>query len=1037
MGETRVDKPKKNDSRVQIFKGQHINKLIENKQQHKIDKQIGSGPKGMKVLHTLEGHEGIISCLAWSNDGTLLASGSNDKTIRIWNWREGKNVHTLQGHEDSIKCLAWSPDGCYLASGSNDNTIRVWDVSKAKLKKLLLGHSKTVYSLAWSPDGKSLGSSSKDRTVRLWDIDEGRLHKLFRVREDSVYSMTWSDDGHFIVALACDKTIRHWNMSKRELVHVLHGHEDRINSMTRSPDNAWIASASDDKTVRIWNCSLERMEAVLEGHTNTVRSVGFSSDSTILASQSTDNTIRLWRTDTWQEIFQFANIISEKLPSFVFHPHAANILAMRAPSDSSQLDSSIILWDLESAYLLGQTADDKSGYYRNAKVVLVGDTGVGKSGLALVLTNRPYKATDSSDGRHVWKFDENQIAITHHLKETRETLLWDLAGQPGYRLIHQMHLNEVAVALIVFDARSETNPLVGIRHWHRALLQAQRRQAKKSIPIKRFLVLARSDRDGVAISQERIDDLVRKMGLDGYYETSAREGWGIDELRKAIIEAIDWSILPKVISTELFQCIKHFVLDKKNSGQLICTKNQLYQEFIKAYPQPIAEDLRAAFETCLTRLQHRDLVRCMSFGNYLLLQPELLDAYASAMINAAKREPDAMGSLFEEDALAGRFQMAKDVRIKDKSHEELILIATVKELVDYDLALREKAGNGHWLVFPSQTVRDWPDAPDPKGKAVEIRFKGAVRNIYATLIVRLANSHLFITGREEMWHNAARYEACSGGYCGIYLREFEEGEGELILFYDSKVDSKTRTLFEDYVSAHLEQRAIPETVRKIRLYVCSRCGEPVPRRYAEGTKNRQKMWITCGVCGGEVKLLEDQGQSDSEATLLYSQVDNMNELADAQRQSNSYAMTLQGKIKSQDYDVFLCYNKSDSQQVKKIGEQLKQKGILPWLDDWNLTPGQNWCEEIEGQIENIKSAAVFVGANGIGPWQKVELHAILHELFNRKRPIIPVLLSEIDNLPKLPLFLKDFTWVNFCKKDPDPIERLILGITGGRKDKDC
>jgi GTPase SAR1 family protein len=108
--------------------------------------------------------------------------------------------------------------------------------------------------------------------------------------------------------------------------------------------------------------------------------------------------------------------------------------------------------------------------------VLLGDSSVGKSGLALVLSGDAFRPTESTHGRHIWTFDRGTVFLQGGQIQTYETLLWDLAGQPGYRLIHQLHLSEVAVALVVFDARSETDPFSGVRHWDRALRAAQRVQ---------------------------------------------------------------------------------------------------------------------------------------------------------------------------------------------------------------------------------------------------------------------------------------------------------------------------------------------------------------------------------------------------------------------------------------------------------------------------------------------------------------------------------------------------------------------------------
>src|SRR5262249_17845210 len=155
--------------------------------------------------------------------------------------------------------------------------------------------------------------------------------------------------------------------------------------------------------------------------------------------------------------------------------------------------------------------------------------------------------------------------------ETRETLLWDLAGQPDYRLIHQLHLDDVAVALVVFDSRSATDPLAGVRHWVRALRQAHRLRGEGALPLKMLLVAARTDRGGVGVGRERIEALKAELVLDADFETSAKEGRNIVELAAAIRSAIDWEALPRVTSTELFQRIKSFLLAEKEAGRLLST----------------------------------------------------------------------------------------------------------------------------------------------------------------------------------------------------------------------------------------------------------------------------------------------------------------------------------------------------------------------------------------------------------------------------------------------------------------------------------
>ncbi|GAC1559799.1 MAG: hypothetical protein NVS2B2_20420 [Ktedonobacteraceae bacterium] len=159
----------------------------------------------------------------------------------------------------------------------------------------------------------------------------------------------------------------------------------------------------------------------------------------------------------------------------------------------------------------------------------------------------------------------------------------------------------------------------------------------------------------------------------------------------------------------------------------------------------------------------------------------------------------------------------------------------------------------------------------------------------------------------------------------------------------------------------------------------------------------------------------------------------MDQAADTQRDIQVNKTSVEGKEKVKDFDVFLCHHGIDTPAVKKIGEQLQERGLLPWLDEWELRPGLLWQRKLEEQIGKIKSAAVFVGKDGMGPWQQQESYAFLREFANRDCPVIPVLLEDAPEEPMLPIFLQGMTWVDFRKTEPDPMDRLEWGITGERK----
>ena len=201
---------------------------------------------------TLEGHWGNAYSVAFSPDGSTLASGSDDNTIRLWNAVTGEHKATLEGHWGNAYSVAFSPDGSTLASGSDDNTIRLWYAVTGERKATLEGHWDYVRSVAFSPDGSTLASGSDDNTIRLWNAVTGE-HKA-----------------------------------------TLEGHWGNAYSVAFSPDGSTLASGSDDNTIRLWNAVTGEHKATLEGHWGNAYSVAFSPDGSTLASGSSDNTIRLW-----------------------------------------------------------------------------------------------------------------------------------------------------------------------------------------------------------------------------------------------------------------------------------------------------------------------------------------------------------------------------------------------------------------------------------------------------------------------------------------------------------------------------------------------------------------------------------------------------------------------------------------------------------------------------------------------------------------------------------------------------------------------
>src|SRR5947207_5598766 len=238
---------------------------------------------------------------------------------------------------------------------------------------------------------------------------------------------------------------------------------------------------------------------------------------------------------------------------------------------------------------------------------------------------------------------------------------------------------------------------------------------------------------------------------------------------------------------------------------------------------------------------------------------------------------------------------------------------------------------------------------------------------------------------------------------------------------------------EDLFVWHLElkqlhQTAPPSQVRQ-RDFICSTCGEAFTKMQVNTRLACGFMSIRCSACDTEVSLLDRVNRLTSPPPSLITAT---KQESNNQRNGESTMLILPSKIVMQNFDVFLCHHGVDKLAVKQIGKQLKLYGLLPWLDEWELRPGLPWQQVLEEQISHIKTVAVFVGKNGLGPWQYQELAVFLHEFAARGRPVIPVLLPDAPQEPTLPMFLKAMTWVDFRVQDPDPLQQLYWGITGRR-----
>jgi WD40 repeat protein/tRNA A-37 threonylcarbamoyl transferase component Bud32 len=252
------------------------------------------------LLKTLKGHTEAVRCVAFSPQGSLLASASGDKSIRLWDVTTGQEQAVLRGHTSHVLAVAFSPNGRWLASAGDDRTVKIWDPVAGVALRTLVGHNAQVNCLAFSPDGRQLASAggilnfgSRDNTVILWDPDTGERRTLCE-NTSPVASVAFSPDGRRLVAVGDDIDAKVWDVETGDEVLVLKGHTNSLQSVVFSPDGRRIATAGWDHTVKIWDAVTGLETMTLQGYVRNVSCVAFSSDGMRLASCGDNNTVRIW-----------------------------------------------------------------------------------------------------------------------------------------------------------------------------------------------------------------------------------------------------------------------------------------------------------------------------------------------------------------------------------------------------------------------------------------------------------------------------------------------------------------------------------------------------------------------------------------------------------------------------------------------------------------------------------------------------------------------------------------------------------------------
>jgi small GTP-binding protein len=888
-------------------------------------------PPGVKLLRTLEESHSAVFALAIDPKGRLLASGAQDGTVNLWDAQGGKPLPTPTRHYMTVWRLAFNPQGRLLVSGAIDGTVNLWDVQSGKPLPTPPRHYAPVWGVAFDTQGRLLASGAQDGTVNLWDAQGGKPLPNFKRHYHPVHNLVFDRHGRLLAFGIEDGRVNIFDaQSGAPLTTTPRSYPC---SVAFDPHGRLLASGNKDGIVNVWDAQSGKLRGTLEGHTGRICTAAFSQNGRLLASVSDDDTIRLWSCKTWDTVAILPAPKASKWLSVVgVHP---KLLLLAAGNDKDNL--AIQLWELDLDVLLGQlvsvAAAERAVHHTTAKIVLVGDHSVGKSALGYRLIHGTFKEQASTHGQQFWVFP----ALGQRRMDGTEceAILWDFAGQPDYRLVHALFVDDADLALVLFDASDLRDPLHGVGFW---LKQLQAGQSRRPI----ILVAAQTDRGTCSLTPEELSAFCEKQGILGPVATSSLTGVGFDQLVERMKSMIPWDDKPATVTTTTFKKIKDYVLRLKEAGsdgQIVVAPEKLRGSLEATDAGWHFTD--AQMLTAVGHLENYGYVKRLrtSKGEQrILLQPERLNNLASSFVLKARRNPKGLGALEEKRLLSGGYDFPELTHLRNEERDVLLDSAALLFL-EHNVCFRETdpLRLEPYLVFPELiNLKKPPEQEVAVEDGVAYEVSGPTENVFASLVVLLGYTHTFT--RTAQWRNNARYEVGDGLACGFRQEAERDGELDFVLCFGAKVGLPVRTLFQGLFESFLARRNL--TVMRFEPVYCSN-GHLLERSVVRRWMKERKAFAFCNDCG-EKLMLPKMAEPIQLAREVQSEVELQRRAAEQRTRFEQAVFRLRAYVAEQKTTppkTFISYAwgvpEHERWVEKQLATDLQKAGIEIVLDRWS------------------------------------------------------------------------------------------------------
>jgi len=802
-------------------------------------------PEQVELLRIIRGFPGGIHRIAFSPDGNNFASASADQ-VAIFDtvtWSIERTIHEKHVSGTSGPDFSWAPDSSRMAVAYSEG-VEVLDCESGR--PLWRRHLAPAIGVAWSPTGDLIAVSHGDGSVSVLEAETGESHYEFTAGPRRAEELTWSHHGKFLASEASsndsDSEIVIWNSEIGSVTTRLVGHDSAITDLAWSPHSLTLASVSSDSSTRIWDPESGILTHTIEVHTDGIWGVSFSPDGRVLVTSSSDGTMRFLRADDLAEVGTVhfreddAGLASGR-ERVAFAPGGRTLCAARGDQ--------ILVFRVDLDALAGLESGRDLVHYTTAKLVLVGDSGVGKTGLGWRLSHPEFREHSSTHGQQFWMAED--LGITRQDGTECEAVLWDLAGQHVYRPAHVIFLEKVDTALMVFDPTNRQESLKGVEFWLDQLA------GKGELP-PTILVGGRMDRGASVLSAEELEQFCQQRGIaGGYIGTSARTSEGIEPLTEVLKRLIPWDSKPATVTTATFKRIKDYVLGIKEDPDrnlVLVSADELREELVATDPGwSFGPD---EMMTAVGHLENHGYVAILTSSagqQYILLLPTLLPDLASSIILQADKNPKGLGALSETDLLRGDYQFPEFAGL-GQAEREVLLDAMVVRLLRHNVCFRETLGAETLLIFPGLIKQKRPLQDEVETfDDVSYLVRGRVENAYPAIAVLLGYTQAFT--RVSQWQNQAQYEFARGQVCGFRMQQDREGEIELVLYYSEATPTYGRSLFQGLFEKFLFERDVEVT--RFAPVMC-----PVGHRQERATvvqrRREGKGFVFCGECGQKVML---------------------------------------------------------------------------------------------------------------------------------------------------------------------------------------